>query len=76
MPPDIIISEWQQDYKTLCETMIYYESFSFDKLIDKIKRKHPIKYPLIYSSLTLAFIISVQRFQTLPVIVRVLLEYY
>jgi len=39
-------------------------------------RKHPIKYPLIYFSLTLAFIISAQRFQTLPVIVRVLLEYY
>lgn len=38
MPPDIIISEWQQDYETLCETMIYGESFSFDKLIDKIKR--------------------------------------
>ena len=38
VPPDFIISEWQQDYKTLCETMIYGESFSFDKLIDKIKR--------------------------------------
>lgn len=38
IPPDFIISEWQQDYKTLCETMIYGESLPFNKLIDKIKQ--------------------------------------
>lgn len=38
VPPDFIISEWQQDYKTLCETMIYGESLPFNKLIDKIKQ--------------------------------------
>lgn len=38
IPPDNIISEWQEDYKTLCETMIYGETLPFNKLIDKIKQ--------------------------------------
>ena len=38
VPPDFIISQWQQDYETMRETMIYGESLSFNKLIDKIKQ--------------------------------------
>ncbi|MDR1584595.1 MAG: nucleotidyl transferase AbiEii/AbiGii toxin family protein, partial [Prevotellaceae bacterium] len=38
LPPDFIILQWQQDYKTMRETMIYGESLPFDKLIDKIKQ--------------------------------------
>ena len=38
IPPDFIISQWQQDYETMQETMIYGESLSFDKLIEKIKQ--------------------------------------
>jgi len=38
MPPDFIISEWQQDYETMCETMIYGNSLSFNILIEKIKQ--------------------------------------
>ncbi len=38
IPPDFVISEWQQDYETMRETMIYGESPSFNKLIDKIKQ--------------------------------------
>jgi predicted nucleotidyltransferase component of viral defense system len=38
IPPDFIISQWQQDYETMRETMIYGNSLSFDKLIDKIKQ--------------------------------------
>jgi predicted nucleotidyltransferase component of viral defense system len=37
IPPDFIISQWRQDYETMRETMIYGESLSFDKLIDKIR---------------------------------------
>jgi predicted nucleotidyltransferase component of viral defense system len=37
IPPDFIISQWRQDYETMCETMIYGESLPFDKLIDKIR---------------------------------------
>jgi len=38
IPPDFIISQWQQDYETMRETMIYGESLPFNKLIDKIKQ--------------------------------------
>jgi hypothetical protein len=38
IPPDFIISQWQQDYETMQETMIYGESLNFKKMIDKIKR--------------------------------------
>jgi len=36
--PDFIVSQWQQDYETMRETMIYGESLPFNKLIDKIKQ--------------------------------------
>ena len=38
IPPDFIISQWQQDYETMRETMIYGDSLPFNKLIDKIKQ--------------------------------------
>ena len=38
IPPDFIISEWQQDYETMRETMIYGNSLSFNILIEKIKQ--------------------------------------
>ena len=38
IPPDFVISQWQQDYETMRETMIYGDSLPFDKLIDKIKQ--------------------------------------
>ena len=38
VPPDFIISQWQQDYETMRETMIYGESLPFNKLIDNIKQ--------------------------------------
>ena len=38
IPPDFIISQWQQDYETMRETMIYGESLPFNKIIDKMKQ--------------------------------------
>ena len=38
IPPDFIIAQWQQDYETMRETMIYGESSPFNELIDKIKQ--------------------------------------
>ena len=38
VPPDNIISKWEQDYDTMRETMIYGESLSFNDLIERIKR--------------------------------------
>ncbi len=38
IPPDNIIPLWKADYETMRETMIYGESLSFSKLIDKIKQ--------------------------------------
>ena len=38
IPPDYIISQWQQDYETMCETMIYGESLPFNKLIENLKQ--------------------------------------
>jgi len=32
------INEWRRDYETMRETMIYGESLSFDKLIERIKQ--------------------------------------
>jgi len=37
IPPENVIAQWQKDYETMRETMIYGESLAFDKLIDKIK---------------------------------------
>jgi len=38
VPPDFIISQWQQDYETMRETMIYGKSLPFNDLIDKIQQ--------------------------------------
>ena len=38
IPPDFIILQWQQDYETMQETMIYGESLPFNKLINNIKQ--------------------------------------
>ncbi|MDR1653905.1 MAG: nucleotidyl transferase AbiEii/AbiGii toxin family protein [Prevotellaceae bacterium] len=38
IPPENVIAVWQRDYETMRETMIYGESLSFGKLIDKIKQ--------------------------------------
>jgi len=38
IPPESVILQWQKDYETMQETMIYGESLPFSKLIDKIKQ--------------------------------------
>ena len=38
IPPASTISDWQKDYEAMRETMIYGDSLSFNKLIDKIKQ--------------------------------------
>ena len=38
IPPEHALAQWQKDYETMRETMIYGESLPFDKLIEKIKR--------------------------------------
>ena len=38
IPPENVIVQWQKDYETMRETMIYGESLPFDKLIEKIKQ--------------------------------------
>ena len=38
IPPNFIISQWQQDYETMRETMIYGESLPFNKMINRIKQ--------------------------------------
>ena len=38
IPPDSVITQWQEDYDTMQRTMIYGESLSFNKLIEKIKQ--------------------------------------
>ena len=38
IPPEFIISQWQQDYETMRETMIYGNSLPFNKLIEKVKQ--------------------------------------
>ena len=38
IPPKNVITQWQKDYETMQETMIYGESLSFNKLIDRIKQ--------------------------------------
>ena len=38
IPPDNIITLWKTDYETMQETMIYGESLSFNKLIDRTKQ--------------------------------------
>jgi hypothetical protein len=38
IPPESVFAQWQQDYEIMQRTMIYGDSLSFNKLIDKIKR--------------------------------------
>ena len=38
VPPKNVIREWQKDYETMQETMIYGESLQFNSLIDRIKQ--------------------------------------
>jgi predicted nucleotidyltransferase component of viral defense system len=38
IPSENVIVQWQQDYETMRETMIYGESLPFNQLIDKIKQ--------------------------------------
>jgi len=38
IPPENVIAQWQQDYETMRETMIYGNSLSFNNLIDKMKQ--------------------------------------
>jgi predicted nucleotidyltransferase component of viral defense system len=38
IPPESVMNDWQKDYETMRETMIYGDSPSFKKLIDKIKQ--------------------------------------
>ena len=38
IPPENVITQWQKDYETMQETMIYGHSLSFDKLIERLKR--------------------------------------
>lgn len=36
VPPDDIIDAWREDYETMRETMIYGESMSFDRIVEKV----------------------------------------
>lgn len=36
VPPGDVLKYWQQDYKTMQETMIYGDSISFDRLIERM----------------------------------------
>jgi len=38
IPPESVISQWQQDYEIMQQTMIYGFSLPFNKLIDKIRQ--------------------------------------
>jgi len=38
IPPKNVIAQWQKDYETMRETMIYGASPPFDKLMDRIKQ--------------------------------------
>ncbi len=37
VPPEEVYESWKQDYEIMQETMIYGESLSFDKLVEKIR---------------------------------------
>jgi hypothetical protein len=37
VPPDNVISQWENDYKTMQKSMIYGASLPFNELIDKLK---------------------------------------
>lgn len=36
-PPDKFLAGWEEDYRQMCETMIYGEKLLFEKLIDRIR---------------------------------------
>jgi Uncharacterized conserved protein len=38
VPPAQVIDDWRQDYETMQNTMIYGDSLTFDKLINRIKQ--------------------------------------
>ena len=38
IPPDEVISLWEEDYKTMRENMFYGKSLDFEELIEKIKK--------------------------------------
>jgi hypothetical protein len=38
IPPDDIIAQWREDYEIMQRTMIYGDSLSFSKLMEKIKQ--------------------------------------
>lgn len=38
IPPEKVIDDWQQDYETMQHTMIYGNSLTFDKLINRLKQ--------------------------------------
>lgn len=38
IPPENVITQWQQDYETMRGTMIYGDSLPFEKLIEKIQQ--------------------------------------
>lgn len=37
IPPDALIEKWKKDYQTMVEEMIYGDSLSFDKLLERLK---------------------------------------
>jgi hypothetical protein len=37
VPPDASIKQWKDDYRDMRESMIYGDSVSFDKLIERMK---------------------------------------
>ncbi|GHU94771.1 nucleotidyltransferase [Bacteroidia bacterium] len=37
LPPESVITQWQQDYETMQKTMIYGKSLTFDKLLKRIE---------------------------------------
>jgi hypothetical protein len=38
IPPDEVISRWEEDYKTMRENMFYGESLDFEELMERIKK--------------------------------------
>jgi hypothetical protein len=36
-PPDKFLADWKEDYRQMCETMIFGNKLSFEKLIDRIR---------------------------------------
>jgi predicted small metal-binding protein len=38
IPPETILAEWQQDYATMANSMIYGKKLTFDELITRIEK--------------------------------------